>query len=83
MDIVSRHEAERITGQPRRFARTSRRLTRWVGLVRWAVTIGLFGAAWLAVGAAAGFPRWWELAISVGFPFATLLLLGLIQHTQS
>jgi len=30
-----------------------------------------------------GFPRWWELAITIGFPFLTLLLLAVIQHAQN
>jgi low affinity Fe/Cu permease len=78
-----RHEAERITWSPRRFARTSRSLTRWVGSLRWVLTLGVFGVAWLVIGAVSGFPRWWELVITVGFPFLTLLLLALIQHTQN
>lgn len=45
--------------------------------------LGVFGIAWLVVGAVSGFPRWWEVVITVGFPFLTLLLLALIQHTQN
>jgi low affinity Fe/Cu permease len=78
-----RHEAERITRSPRRFARTSRRLTRWVGSLRWTLTLVIAGGAWLVVGILSGFPEWWELVITVGVPFVTLLLLGLVQHTQS
>jgi len=47
------------------------------------LVLGAFGCAWLAVGAAAGYPRWWELVITVGFPFLTLFLLALVQHTQN
>jgi low affinity Fe/Cu permease len=83
VDHATRHEAERVTWRPRRFARTSRRLTRWVGSLRWVLTLGLFGIAWLVVGAVWGFARWWELVITVGLPFITLLLLALIQHTQN
>jgi low affinity Fe/Cu permease len=78
-----RHEAERITRRPRRFARTSRRLTRWVGSLRWTVTLVFAAGAWLVVGVLSGFPQWWELVITVGGPFLTLLLLGLVQHTQN
>ena len=39
--------------------------------------------AWLVVGILSEFPRWWELVITVGAPFLTLLLLGLVQHTQN
>jgi low affinity Fe/Cu permease len=83
VDDVVRHEAERITRKPRPYARTTRRLTRWVGSLRWVLILGVFGVAWLVVGALSGFPQWWELVITVGFPFLTLLLLALIQHSQN
>ena len=83
MDDVIRHEAERITGNPRRFSRTSRGLTRWVGSLRWVLTLTAVGIAWAVVGAITGFPRWWELVLTMGFPFLTLLLLALVQHTQN
>ena len=47
MDDVIRHEAERITGNPRRFSRTSRGLTRWVGSLRWVLTLTALGIALL------------------------------------
>ena len=77
------HEAERIQGSPRPFTRTSRRLTRWLGSLRWVLTLGLVVLLWLAVGITFGFPRWWELIVTVGFPFLTLLVLAVIQHTQN
>ena len=83
MEEDLRHEAERITRSPRRFARTSRRLTRWVGSRHWTVMLVIAAGAWLVVGILSGFPRWWELVITVGVPFLTLLLLGLVQHTQN
>ena len=83
MDNARRHEAERITASPPRYARTSRRLTHWLGSLRWVIALGVLGLTWLLVGAVFGFPRWWELMITVGFPFLTLLLLALIQHTQN
>jgi low affinity Fe/Cu permease len=79
----TRHEAERITRNPRPFARTSRRLTSWLGSPQWVLVIALFLAVWLVVGVASDFPRWWELAITIGLPFLTLLLLAVIQHTQN
>jgi low affinity Fe/Cu permease len=45
--------------------------------------LGVFVLAWLVVGFVWEFPRWWELVITVGFPFLTLLVLALIQHTQN
>ena len=83
MDARLRHEAEQIFRRPRPFARTSRRLTHWVGSLRWVLALGAFGLVWLLVGAVAGFPQWWELVITVGFPFLTLFLLALVQHTQN
>ena len=83
MDARIRHEAEHLLRRPRRFARTSRRLTRWVGSLRWVLILGAFGLVWLLVGSLAGYPRWWELVITVGFPFLTLFLLALVQHTQN
>ncbi len=85
MEVPPRHphEAERIDGSPRRFTRTSRRLTRSLGSLRWVFTLGFVVLVWLAVGITCGFPRWWELVVTVGFPFLTLLALAVIQHTQN
>lgn len=38
---------------------------------------------WTIVGAATGFPRWWELVMTVGVPAIALLLLTVVQHTQN
>ena len=78
-----RHQAEGITGDPRRFSRTSRRLTGWVGSLRWVLTLTAVGIVWVVVGVITGFPRWWELVLTMGFPFLTLLLLALVQHSQN
>jgi low affinity Fe/Cu permease len=83
MEDATSHEAERITQKPRPYARTSRHLTRVLGSLRWIIGVSAFGLAWLAVGEVSGFPRWWELVITVGFPFLTLFVLALIQHTQN
>ena len=77
------HEAERLEGNPRRFTRTSRRVTRALGSLRWVLTLGFVALAWLAVGITWAFPRWWEIVVTVGFPFLTLLALAVIQHTQN
>ena len=83
VDEAVTHEAERITAEPRRFSRTSRDLTRWVGSLRFVLALTALGLVWSAVGAVASFPRWWELGFTMGFPFLTLLLLALIQHSQN
>ena len=83
VDPATTHEAERITRDPRRFSRASRGLTRWVGSLRFVLALTAFGLAWFAVGAVTDFPKWWELGFTMGFPFLTLLLLALIQHSQN
>ena len=83
MDDTATHEAERVTRNRRPFARTAHRLTSWLGSLQWVLVLGGFLAVWLVVGAISGWPRWWELVITIGFPFLTLLLLALIQHTQN
>ena len=77
------HEAERISRSPSRYGVASRRLTRWAG--SWQYVVGLLAlfAVWVVVGAVAGFPRWWELSVTIGFPFLTLVLLALVQHSQN
>src|SRR5262245_24777892 len=56
---------------------------RWVGSPRSVLTLTAFGVVWLVVGAVTDLPRWWELVLSVGFPFLTLLLVTLVQHSQN
>ena len=41
------------------------------------------GGIWLILGAATGFPRWWELVVTIGLPIITLLMVVLLQHTQN
>jgi low affinity Fe/Cu permease len=54
-----------------------------VGSLRWVLALTAFGVTWIVVGAVSDFPRWWELVLSAGFPFLTLLLLALVQHSQN
>ena len=77
------HEAERITREPTWFSRIARGLTRAAGSRPWVAFVLAFALVWSVVGTAAGFPRWWELVVTVGVPFLTLLLLALIQHSQN
>jgi low affinity Fe/Cu permease len=51
--------------------------------MRWVVTLGAAAVIWFVVGAIVGYPRWWELVVTMGLPFLTLLLLALVQHSQN
>jgi low affinity Fe/Cu permease len=65
------------------FSRLARRLTAAAGSgTAAAIVVGSF-VLWVGVGARADFPRWWELCATVGPTFVTLLMLVLIQHTES
>ena len=77
------HEAERLTRRPTAYARAARRLTHLAGSLQWVLVLGALATTWTVVGAVTGFPRWWELAVTVGFPFLTLAVLALVQHTQN
>jgi low affinity Fe/Cu permease len=77
------HAAESLSRQPGPFARGARRATTWAGSP-WAIVGVMAGAVvWLAAGWASGFPRGWELVVTVGVPLVTLVLLILVQHTQN
>lgn len=77
------HEAERITRNPSRYGAASRALTRWAGSLCYVLVLLGGAGAWLVVGALTAFPRWWEVVVTVGFPFLTLVLLALVQHSQN
>ena len=55
----------------------------WTGSVEVGVVALTLFALWAIVGAITRFPRWWELVMTVGVPALTLLLLVVVQHTQS
>jgi low affinity Fe/Cu permease len=83
MTSTTGHEAERMTRRPSTFNRFARTLTRLAGSASWLALLIVGAVVWTIVGAATGFPRWWELAITIGFPFLTLGVLALVQHTQN
>ena len=76
---------QRVPGQtpPRLYARLARWLTDATGSAGAAVVLVASFAVWMAIGAMTDYPRWWELVVTVGFPFLTLGLLIVIQHTQT
>lgn len=66
-----------------RFAVIAKRLAQFTGS-GWAVaTTFVLVLAWVAVGFAVDFARAWELSMVAGLPALTLLLLILVQYTQS
>jgi low affinity Fe/Cu permease len=82
-DATVAHEANRISRNPSRYARSARATGQWAGS-KWALTtVWVAAIAWIGVGAVIGFPRWWELVVTIGLPFLTLAVLTVLQHTQN
>jgi low affinity Fe/Cu permease len=77
------HVAGEVDRQPRRFTQMAQKITRWSGSASAAAGVVIALLVWIAIGAWAGFPRWWEVGATVGLSFVTLLMLVLIQHTQN
>jgi low affinity Fe/Cu permease len=78
-----RHVASDLRGSPRPYTRLAQKVTIWSGSPG-AVVVSVFALlAWIAVGTVTRFPRWWEISLTVGLSFLTLLMLILIQHTQN
>jgi low affinity Fe/Cu permease len=80
---VSNHVADQARTRAGVFTRSAQRLTSATGSGTAAIVVLVGFGVWMAVGASAGFPRWWELCASVGVPFVTLIMLVVIQHTQN
>lgn len=41
------------------------------------------GSTWLLIGAATGFPDWWQIALYSATALTTFVMVFVIQHTQS
>lgn len=67
---------------PTRYARTARWLAHAAGSPIAAAILVVGFVVWLVIGYRTDYPRWWELAVTIGLPFVTLGLLIVIQHTQ-
>lgn len=66
-----------------RFAVVAKALARFTGSW-WAVAVTLAVVlVWVAVGFMVDFSRGWELSMVAGLPVLTLLLLVMVQHTQT
>jgi low affinity Fe/Cu permease len=68
---------------PTRYARLARWLADATGSPVAAGVLVVAFVVWIVLGASTGYPRWWELVVTVGFPFLTLGLLIVVQHTQT
>jgi low affinity Fe/Cu permease len=77
------HPAATTKTQLGGFSRLAHRLTDWTGSGWAALVVVTASLAWLAIGFAVDFTRWWELSATVGLPALTLLMLVLVQHTQN
>lgn len=78
-----RHVAAPPRGGPTGFQRSARRLSELAGSGGAAAAVTVAGGVWLVLGASSGFPRWWELVVTIGLPIITLLMVVLLQHTQN
>jgi low affinity Fe/Cu permease len=77
------HAAAPPRGGPTGFQRSARHLSQLAGSGRAVAAVAAGGSVWLVVGASTGFPRWWELVVTIGLPIITLLMVVLLQHTQN
>jgi low affinity Fe/Cu permease len=78
------HVAEEIDREPpKQFSIAARRMTEWTGSGIAAWVILAMAGGWLLAGPLSGYSRGWELVVTAGLPFLTLLMLAVIQHTQN
>ena len=77
------HVAAQSRGDTGRFRRLARLIRSWTGSASAAVIVFGVVVAWLIGGALTSYPRWWELLVTAGVPFVTLLMVVLLQHTQN
>ena len=82
-DGTDGHVAEESRGGLSAFRRLTRTLTAGTGTAVAAALVVGAGFVWLGLGYVVDFPRWWELLVTAGLPFLTLLMLVLLQHTQN
>ena len=82
-DAGDGHVAEQSRGDTGRFRRLARLTRSWTGSASAAVIVFGVVVAWLVLGALTSYPRWWELLVTAGVPFVTLLMVVLLQHTQN
>ena len=84
VDRPAAHVVDEIERKPPRpFSIAARRLTDWTGSAVAACIVAVAAAVWVVAGALCGYPRGWELPVTAGLPFLTLLMLVVVQHTQN
>ncbi len=66
-----------------RMSRMAFTFSDWTGSVAFGVCLVALFTIWVLVGKLSHFPRWWELTVTIGVPMVSLLLLTIVQHTQS
>ncbi len=64
-------------------SRVAFRSAQWTGSGATAAAIMVWSVAWALLGWSTGFPRWWELTVTISVPMVGLLMLVVVQHTQS
>ena len=77
------HVAADLQRQKRPYSRAAKHLTLFTGSPRAVLLVTGLLLAWVALGFGLDFPRWWELVVTIGMPFLTVLLLIVLQHTQN
>jgi low affinity Fe/Cu permease len=81
--IAIPHAAEGDWTQRPVLSRIAFKSADWTGSVEVGALFLTLFALWAVLGAITKFPRWWELVMTIGVPAVALLLLVVVQHTQS
>jgi low affinity Fe/Cu permease len=77
------HVAEEPRGEQTAFSRLAGRIRSATGSAAAAAMVAGTAAVWVVVGVLIDYPRWWELLVTAGLPFVTLLMVVLLQYTQN
>jgi low affinity Fe/Cu permease len=77
------HVADGSRGEPNVSRRLARHIKAGTGSAAAALVVVSAAVGWLLLGAITGFPRWWELLVTGGLPFLTLLMVVTLQQTQN
>ena len=64
-------------------SRALHRVGEWTAHAWAGLSVALAVLAWVAVGAVAGFPGWWQAALYSASSAVTLIMVFALQHTQT